>query len=300
MDKIKPAVGLLKSVGQKVSNAFAGMKGHSVAHVMGVFGVPRSGTTLLTALIDAHSKAACVYEPWHSKRLRLEQTKLDDLMALVRAQGKELNLVCYKETATKLYYLTNIDNLLDDASRVSRVSLVWIVRSPMDAFLSQIAADHRWRKGLFNPNPSNFKYWAGITYATFLQMSELLKKYQSCIVFYDNLTAHPERVLKDVMSMGGLEFESEQLNYHDTINRKAVRGDRFVIDEARPVLEQSKEKYAQQIMELKAQYSDDEYLSYLLELSDEVRRNIHHGVLKPPHPAIKTLIDCARENYIYS
>ncbi len=292
-----PVKRLLKNIARKVSNSYAGMKGQSGAHVIGLFGLPRSGTTLLTAMIDAHSKAACVYEPWHSTRLHRDQTHLDDLMPLLRVQDKQIKLICAKETATRSYYLTNLDNLLSNASRVSRVSLIWIIRRPIDTYLSQIAADHRWRQGKFNPHPDSLKHWAKMTYATFSQISTLLVKYNSRIVFYDYLTAFPQQALQDLMSIAGLDFEPEQLSYHETIDRRTVRGDGFVRNEPKPVMIQGKEKYNEQIAALVEQYSANEYLSYILQVSEAVSQHCHHGVIKPPHPVIGSLIDCGLNNF---
>ncbi len=274
------------------------MKVQSGAYVIGLFGLPRSGTTLLTAMIAAHSKAVCVYEPWHSKGLRLDQTQLADLMPLVRARDKQVRLICAKETATKNYYLANLDALLTDAAKVSRTGLVWIVRRPIDTFLSQVAADHRWRKGVFNPSPANFKYWAEITHATFVHMSSLLTKYNSRVVYYDYLTAHPQQALEDLMPLGGLDFEHDQLNYHETIDRRVIRGDRFVMDEARPAAIQSKEKYARKISDLMKQYSGNKHLSYILQISEAVSRDCDHGIIESPNSIVSSLIDCGVKNFV--
>jgi|GEM_PF-6145695 len=282
----------LKLMAIKALNAIFGLKGDSVPHVIGLYGLPRSGTTVLTAMIGAHSKAASVYEPWHSKRLGHNQTHVADLMPLVRARGREITLVCLKETATKSDYLTHLEGLLDDASTVGHAGLIWIVRRPIDTFLSQFAADRRWRKGTFRPDPRTLRYWAEITYATFCQMGNSLEKYNSRIVFYEHFTAFPEQTLRDLMPLAGLEFEIRQLDYHKTFERRLVRGDRFVIDEARPVTIQVENKYASQIAELKEAYTGNEHLTYILELSGILSQYSDQGVITPPNSIVREMIDC--------
>ncbi len=253
--------------------------------VIGLYGLPRSGTTLLAALIGAHSQVQSVYEPWHSGQLTHQRARLSDVRALLRPAERAAAALCVKETATKPHYLANLISFLTEGAEGARTGLVWLVRDPLHAYFSQVAADRRWRQGAFRPGPDTLSYWADISRQTVAAVTRFTRRGELLLVFYEALVLHPERVLREIMAFAGLPFEAKQLTYHETLDPSVVRGDRFVRDQAEPVRGQNDNAYDRQIADLRARYAEDENLRYLLSLCDVVRRHRGAGVVRAPHAA---------------
>jgi len=105
----------------------------AVRGVAGLIGLPRSGTTVLTACLGAHSRVHAVYEPWNASRKRDDvpvEIDLDDFISRFHVKTGDADLLVVKETCTKPSYIKSMDFLLDSVPDQFDRYFIWILREP--------------------------------------------------------------------------------------------------------------------------------------------------------------------------
>jgi SAM-dependent methyltransferase len=199
--------------------------------VTGIVGLPRSGTTVFTASISAHSKVAAIFEPWNAAKKDMPPVNLS-LQEFINVFGVEeakieKTVLVVKETATQLKYLEGIDTLLATLTPDGpKGKLIWIFRDPLHVFLSEIQARKEWW-GAANLQLSVelFENWAQRSLAAMHELVKMCQKHDTICVSYEAFVERPHEILFEIMKFLGLEFEEGQINYFEHLNRKDVCGD---------------------------------------------------------------------------
>jgi sulfotransferase family protein len=209
-----------------------------------VLGVSRSGTTLLKAMLDAHSelaiptesyfipqlwdrhgaqpdRAAIVADLRRLERLRQWGVDVDDLAERLPAAATFAQVIdcvysAYAESQGKRrygdktpLYMQHLD-LLPRAFPDARY--VHIVRDGRDAALSFLAMTRRPR---FNVSrPRGLADFAAAWRREVLGARRFGRRHPSIELRYEDLVAEPEARLRDVCAFLGLEFEPAMLEYH--------------------------------------------------------------------------------------
>ena len=135
--------------------------------VIGLIGLPRSGTTLIHRAMAAHSRADGVIEPYQAGRAQgYCTTDLSRFLVDHRIAPDADRALIVKETTTRSANVQHLFELLASAQLLGvYVGLVLILRCPFEAYLSQIEASRRlWKeKKLISHSVSTFKTFVDVS-----------------------------------------------------------------------------------------------------------------------------------------
>ncbi len=209
-----------------------------------VTGLPRSGTTVLAAQLDAHSELELFFEPYNAHknappaiaesvlRFREQMAALYGLRrrGAVRATG-------FKETTISPESIAWMEAAAAAAARECPVHVVWIVRDPVHVALSLVDGARKWW------GHQDMRFDAE-SFTRFLQGSErslarlcpFFERYGGSLISYEALAEEPEALLARLMPELGLRFEARQLHYHEVGNQeRKVMGDLGVARQPQPM-----------------------------------------------------------------
>jgi hypothetical protein len=202
----------------------------------GVFvltGLPRSGTTLLTAVLSVHSRVVASFEPLNAKKVA-DGTPVTPA-AIAKAErnasiGGRILLV--KEVAE---YDSRMDLLrrlyFDSAYRRSIV----IFRHPLDVFVSAIDRRAEWWNKPESVGPATLDLWVESATENLARLIRFALDTDATLVQYETLVRRPEATLRRLLSELGLGWEETLLHYQDHLAGTIVRGDRTVARRPQPI-----------------------------------------------------------------
>jgi len=194
----------------------------AIEKVVALVGLPRSGTTVLTALLDAHPRFCLYYEPWNASRKRPPPVpqSLDALLAWLTerfgfAPGPAARVVGFKETTILPDSMHWAIETVDQLARERPVHVVWLYRDPVLCLLSRIEGARKW----WGHPEARFSEEGLLAYLreagpTLRALRALAARHRGLGVRYDALVRAPERVLPELMAALGERFEPDQLEYH--------------------------------------------------------------------------------------
>ncbi len=227
-----------------------------------VTGLPRSGTTVLAAQLDAHSQLELFFEPYNAHKnappaiaesvsqFRKQMTALYGL----RPRG-ELRATGFKETTISAESVAWMEAAASAAARECPVSVIWIVRDPVHVALSLIDGARKWW------GHENMRFDAE-SFTKFLQgaersLAKLRPFFERCgggLVSYEALAEEPEALLAQLMPVLGMRFEPRQLQYHEAGSQeRKVMGDLGVAREPRPMNAESIRQRDAEALELRGE-----------------------------------------------
>ena len=218
---------------------------------VGIVGLPRSGTTLLTALLDAHPAISLYYEPFNaSKQARIPVPRdLDHFFDTVEAHFKiplspTARISGFKETSILSESLDWAVKTLDQVAREVPTHAIWIQRNPIHCLLSKIDGARTWwgyPEARFDEQSlAGFLRETGPQIAV---MHDLVERHRGTIVRYEALVAEPETILAALMDRLGEPFLPSQLAYHEKGSQpEKVMGDPSMIENPEPVSVERAEK----------------------------------------------------------
>jgi hypothetical protein len=198
-----------------------------------LLGLPRSGTTIATAIIDAHSAVEMFYEPWNSSRKSpppIFENPLDFIKTMREKFGSrprpDVSAVGFKETATHYKSLEWSKLTLEAMNKHCQCQLIIVIREPIHAYLSKIeGAKKYWGHHDFTATEDRYKDFVRQAMDAYDFMNRLSSIYNTIIFDYDALILSPEYVVTKIMNFMNLKFENEQLNYNDAIQLAKIMGD---------------------------------------------------------------------------
>lgn len=207
--------------------------------VLGVVGLPRSGTTICSSVIGAHSTIYVEFEPWNneSHRLKIQNLPRDTIntnLGLTEflhhfsvSPPEESSWIAIKETTTKEYYIEGVVNLLKNTEKNIHAELFWVMRNPFHVYLSDVEARKKyWGVESSAISLDNFDQWARRTITGFNKLIWGCKLSSSFKIFsYHRFIESPDEILTKLFSACELNYEPAQLEYVGRVNSKRVRGD---------------------------------------------------------------------------
>jgi hypothetical protein len=207
-----------------------------------VLGLPRSGTTLLTALLDEHPALCLYFEPFNAspKNRPPVANSADEFRSWMKrrfaiAAPKTANVIGFKETTT------NADTTrwaLDTVSRLSAtcdVTVIWIQRDPIHCLLSKLEGARKWW-GYPDAHLSRESLESFLldTQKSYDDIEALLTNHGGWVVRYEALVRDPSAILETLMPAVGEKFDPVQLGYHSrqlpAELRRKVMGDPGLIE----------------------------------------------------------------------
>lgn len=210
----------------------------SFDRLIGIIALPRSGTTVATAVLDVHSDVMGFYEPWNDARERVdarEPVTLGDFMARYVPGPHAERTLLVKETTTNPAYIDRVADLLRTAEGVER-RLVVILRNPLHVFLSEMQARQRWWGSPdLRIGADTFAAWAQRTIDGLRQLARTAREFDGLFLSYEKLTADPEMGVVALTRALGLRPQPAQLAFERHFDRSKVRGDNNVVHAPKPL-----------------------------------------------------------------
>lgn len=223
-------------------------------NVITLFGMPRSGTTIISRLIGNHSRVQTIVEPYHVRR-ETEYCETDPAKLCVDF-GVTLpanNSLLVKETATRDINVRLVGELLKRSSEAGfRSAYVFVLRSPIECFLSQKeATETLWAKPKkFGETETSIKVFWNTFRRTINTYLEFALRYHRRFVIYDRFVEHPREEIGRTMTLFGYGFEPAQLDVSSpaanfggdpkaraAFPKTVAEGDRFRTEEAAGLME---------------------------------------------------------------
>lgn len=188
--------------------------------------LPRSGTTLLTAMFDVHSRFEAVFEPWNAKVLAgPEDATLDALLGkldVCRSPGRHLFV---KETAVDVRYIDFMGRLHDSVASTLPCSVLLLLRRPAHTFVSEIERRNEWWGDRVSLDEEHFGLWCDRSREAMRGMLSLVRRSQGSVVCYERLAENPGATLGKLSAGVGFEVEARQLEFERHLDTRKVRGD---------------------------------------------------------------------------
>jgi hypothetical protein len=208
-----------------------------------LLGLPRSGTTMATAMFDVHPDIVAWFEPWHASPNR----SLKPLISLKDfiIKYKEIfnidvtskKILMFKETTDhqgENWIKESINNIVKNDN--INVKIIWLIRDINHAYLSRVhTARKYWGHPEMKIDTDSFKEFINFAYKGFKAIEEICSQYDSCMLSYENLVLNTENTLKEVMNFIGIEMHPNQLEYYKHFKTHKSAGDPEVTHNPKPV-----------------------------------------------------------------
>jgi hypothetical protein len=235
-------------------------KSKRINRVIGVLGIPRSGTTMFTAVLDAHSDIVSIYEPWNvqksSTATRRSAITSASLLDEAERQDHEATALLIKETGLDPAYGKNLAAILAEAAPPLSHHLLILLRNPFHCFLSEVEGRRKWwGEANLEVNEVLFDRWAQRSLASLSQMMKLGERCPGAIVFYEACASNPLPTFSRIMEILGLEFSPKQLRISENIDVSRIRGDLSLVENARDVADASISKRRRELEQIVTKFS---------------------------------------------
>jgi hypothetical protein len=251
--------------------------------VIGLVGLPRSGTTILTAVLAVHSRIEAAYEPWNANQHRElpKQIDLNDFFEVFPMNRGDKEVLLVKETATHIAYLDNIAHLLRSARPLVAADLIIVFRDPLHVFLSEIEARRKWwGDAEAKVSAGTFDIWADRSLAATRRMIDMGREFDSVVIPYEALARDRETSIASLMQHLGLEFEEHQLNFEKHLAKERVRGDVSVATNPAQISDRSIRRRSEELTETRDKIALAERYSQICELGQALRVIEKKGVTR--------------------
>ncbi len=207
-----------------------------------LLGLPRSGTTMATAMFDVHPDISAWFEPWHTRKEPKAFESVDDFIEqyqnIFGSMINNKNVLMFKETSSNIEAIKwtekSISNCVKNAD--VDVKIIWLLRDIHHAYLSRVhTAREHWGHSDMKIDTKSFKNYIDLAYKGFSAIEEITSEYDSCKLSYEKLVSEPKDTLIDVMNFLGLELHPNQLEYHLHLKRNKSAGDPGVTKNPKPI-----------------------------------------------------------------
>jgi glycosyltransferase involved in cell wall biosynthesis len=226
-----------------------------------ILSLPRSGSTLLSAVLGGHGRVCCPPEPWFLLRLAqvggdassdrifddyfasvgtrsflpgeafLESARAFALKAYNSRLEKEGKDIFVDKTPRHYHILEFIDGLFPRAKKI------WLKRDPLDVAASYL---NSWGIGVDvltgdSALPASFDFTSGLAaYRKYFADTSPVKY----VVRYEDIVKEPEETVRGICGFLGVPFEEGSLRYSENSSLMASYGgadvgDRFVLQQSR-------------------------------------------------------------------
>jgi SAM-dependent methyltransferase len=207
--------------------------------LIAIVGLPRSGTTLATAIFDAHPRSVVCYEPWNRESgagMTPEQTPQDLVARFKLKVAPGADIFVLKETTVDFKGIQWLTRFLSHNAKTHRVQIVWSLRAYRHTYLSFVEGARKWwgHKDM-TPETEGYNLWVERGRRATRTLLGSYQKFPGAIYAYEALTAEPTTTLPCLMEALGLEFSDQQLDYLKHFSLKQVRGDVSMSENPRPI-----------------------------------------------------------------
>lgn len=251
--------------------------------LIGLLGLPRSGTTMLTSIFSVHPLINSVYEPWNSrKKYLIDNVCLQTFYnVLVETYEPGKSVLFVKETSTKPAYVQRIKRLMDSVDSPRDRGFIALFRNPFHIYLSEIEARvNWWGNAEATVSVETFDAWAVRSIRSVFRMLKLVERYSGILVSYEYLTNHPKESVLKLMDYLDMVMDEKQLNFQDHIDINKVRGDPKLINTLSGVNRERQMSRDSQLQDTDELISQSQYYRDICKLGKFVEALSREGVVK--------------------
>jgi hypothetical protein len=264
--------------------------------VVGVLGLPRSGTTMFTAVLDAHDEVVAVYEPWNAHKAdaaaQRAVTSVSALLKDAEARKPKARTLVIKETTLDPTYPERLSDVLSSAIPPLSRHLLILLRNPFHCFLSEVEGRRRWwGEASLEVSQNTFAQWTTRSVNSYRQLLDISARHPSTFVFYEEAVERPLTVFQNVMDQVGAQFQPNQLLITRNADLSRIRGDMSLVENARDVMDGSVTKRQMEFDLVRQQLEVAPGFHRLLELERVFCAYRGHGALAATAPLRKGFID---------
>ncbi len=252
-----------------------------IDQVIGLIGLPRSGTTLVTSFLAVHSKICAVYEPWNAafrrRMLSPAASRHHEVSRGVRTidgfmrhfapalNGKTTLLI--KETSTRPGYVRAMEDLLESVRAPLQRRLVIPLRNPFHVFLSEFEARRKWWGAAdLDLSATEFDGWAEKTLYSVRLVAQMVRRFGAVFVSYERFVKDPT-VRRALMGELGLTYEPTQEVYEQHLRTKDVKGDQRVKEKPEPISGEPVERRTLESAQIQPIISSAKHYPEILQLA---------------------------------
>tara|TARA_Y100000296_G_scaffold39477_1_gene45531 strand:- start:13161 stop:13910 length:750 start_codon:yes stop_codon:yes gene_type:complete len=181
-----------------------------------ILGAPRSGTTLLAAMISSHPEACILMEDYYGGAFRILSKKVSGVKLCTPNQIKFSNAKVpmyfkkiYNLGSKLLSRMTTLNfatydtpseySISDYINLTENLLIIYIIRNPVDAIKSEVkrnnvslnAASQQWRESI----------------DICLKTKEMIGEDKVFCIDYESLVNSPEKAINELLNFLGLEFD---------------------------------------------------------------------------------------------
>ncbi|WP_203076208.1 sulfotransferase family protein [Falsiroseomonas ponticola] len=205
-----------------------------------LFALPRSGTTLLTAMFQVHSQVDAVFEPWNGQVLEGPgDASIPVLLEKAGIAPDTQRCLFVKETAAQLPYLEGLCRMIDQAPLPLDSAALMLLRRPAHTFLSEIERRGQWWGDAVPLDGRQFALWCDKYRQALARMLAVLRRHDGTVIGFEALAADPAGLLPRIAAAIGLPVEPAQLRYEAHLDRSQVRGDLNIGRAPAPISDES-------------------------------------------------------------
>ena len=229
-------------------------EGPRLRRVLGLVGLPRSGTTLLCSILGVHSEVEAVYEPYNANKNRTlpPHIGIDRFFTEFPTAMHAKEILLVKETGTQLAFLDRTAELLRSVAPPIERDLILLLRNPFHAFLSMLEARKKWWGGIHEVSADVFQSWARNNLTALARLLQMGLTFNALVVSYERLVKEKEQVVPALMRQLGLEFEDRQLDFEKYVDKRQVRGDITIAVDPGAISDQRVTQRALELVEVDA------------------------------------------------
>jgi hypothetical protein len=213
--------------------------------VIGLIGLPRSGTTVITSFLAVHSEVNAVYEPWNASKNDETSCRVRTIDGFVRRFAPEMEgktTLLIKETSTRRDYPEALGDVLETVRPPLKRRLIVPLRNPFHVFLSEYEARRKWHGDAdLALSAMVFDQWAEKTLRSMKLIAQMARRFGAVFLSYECFV-EKRRVRMALMTELGLTYEPAQDAYERHVRRGGLRGDRSICKNPGPISVEPRER----------------------------------------------------------
>lgn len=183
-------------------------------NIVALIGMPRSGTTILSRLIANHSRVEKIIEPYQARRdTNYAESDPRKLCRDFSVTERENTSLLVKETSSRsnIEHIRSLLNASHDCGY--RSAYIFVLRSPLEAFLSQVdAAARLWaRKPAFSRDKTSIIGFWGAFRHSMTHYFDFGLRFHGRVIVFDAFVRNPPQQIGRAMGLFGYPLEPKQL-----------------------------------------------------------------------------------------
>ena len=207
-------------------------KRHRIRSVIAVIGLPRSGLTLLEALLGSHSSIAPWFLPYSTRKDKgiipfidsdSIQKQYQDTFAGERIGNETIVISESTSSVNNMKFITESFQNLEKSGIQTKI--IWIIRDTNITYLSQREASSKyWGASDKNVNYESYSQYIDFARDGYMQIINLLQSREHLFITYHNLVSDTDNTLAKIYRFINVAAEKNSL-YDQNIDRNKIAGD---------------------------------------------------------------------------